>query len=345
MLRRIKHDTDLNIPPKKEILVKVRMNRKQFRLYKEVLLTHKVTTMKTSKLRNVLMQLRKVCLHPYLFDGVEPENSPVYGEHLVRASSKLRIMDLLLKKLHKGGHKVLIFSQFTSMLNILEDYCGLRKYSYVRLDGGTDPIERADNIERFQTQSKDTFIFLLSTRAGGLGINLTRSDTVILYDSDFNPQFDLQAMDRAHRIGQKNPVNVYRLVVENSIEERIIERQMVKLKWDYLIIEKGRKKVKKDIKDFENLGPEELQDLMLFGATETFNCYEDEEKVEMHKIDENGEAVFQFDEDNKEEEIDEDEEYFKNLDIDKILERGALEFEEKEKVIEDRIKEFEKNKL
>ena len=161
---------------------------------------------------NLLMQLRKVCNHPYLFQGIEPEGIPE-GEHLIEASGKLIILDRLLKKLHaEGNHKVLIFSQMTMVLDILEDYCNYRVFNYCRIDGSTDMNSRDAQIDAFMAEGSDQFIFLLSTRAGGLGINLTAADTVIIYDSDFNPQMDLQAMDRAHRIGQKNMVNVYRLI-------------------------------------------------------------------------------------------------------------------------------------
>ena len=123
------------------------------------------------------------------------------------------ILDRLLKKLHaEGNHKVLIFSQMTMVLDILEDYCNYRVFNYCRIDGSTDMNSRDAQIDAFMAEGSDQFIFLLSTRAGGLGINLTAADTVIIYDSDFNPQMDLQAMDRAHRIGQKNMVNVYRLI-------------------------------------------------------------------------------------------------------------------------------------
>jgi SWI/SNF-related matrix-associated actin-dependent regulator of chromatin subfamily A member 5 len=98
-------------------------------------------------------------------------------------------------------------------------------------------------------ETSDKFVFLLSTRAGGLGINLTSADTVIIYDSDWNPQMDLQAMDRAHRIGQKNKVNVYRLITENTVEEKIIERQTVKLKWDSLVIQQAKNSAQKGNKN------------------------------------------------------------------------------------------------
>jgi SWI/SNF-related matrix-associated actin-dependent regulator of chromatin subfamily A member 5 len=147
----------------------------------------------------------------------------------------------LLKKLFtEGGHKVLVFSQMTMVLDILEDYCNYRQYMYCRIDGSTDMNSRDSQIEAFMAEDSQKFIFLLSTRAGGLGINLTAADTVVIYDSDFNPQMDLQAMDRAHRIGQKNMVNVYRLITENTVEEKIVERQMIKLKWDSLVIQQQK---------------------------------------------------------------------------------------------------------
>jgi SWI/SNF-related matrix-associated actin-dependent regulator of chromatin subfamily A member 5 len=135
---------------------------------------------------------------------------------------------------------VLIFSQMTMVLDILEDYCNYRFYKYCRIDGSTDMNSRDSQIEEFMAEDSPKFVFLLSTRAGGLGINLTAADTVVIYDSDFNPQMDLQAMDRAHRIGQKSMVNVYRLITENTVEEKIVERQMIKLKWDSLVIQQQK---------------------------------------------------------------------------------------------------------
>ena len=151
------------------------------------------------------------------------------------------------------------------MLNILEDYCRYRDFKYCRIDGETMIDDRERQIEDFTDENSEYFIFLLSTRAGGLGINLATADTVILYDSDWNPQVDLQAMDRAHRIGQKNPVNVYRLITEKSIEEKIIERQLIKLKWDSLVIQKGRLAQKS-----KGLSKNELESLLNHGAAEIF---------------------------------------------------------------------------
>lgn len=215
---------------------------------------------------NVLMQLRKGCNHPYLFDNVEDESLPIHGEHLIENSGKMVVLDKLLRKLY-GEHRVLIFSQMTSMLNILEDYCNYRQFHYCRIDGETSIEDRDRQIEEFNAPGSRFFVFLLSTRAGGLGINLASADTVILYDSDWNPQVDLQAMDRAHRIGQTRSVNVYRMVTENTIEEKVIERQLIKLKWDSLVIQKGRVAQKG-----KGMNKEELESLINFGASEIFKA-------------------------------------------------------------------------
>jgi SWI/SNF-related matrix-associated actin-dependent regulator of chromatin subfamily A member 5 len=122
------------------------------------------------------------------------------------------------------------------MLDILEDYCLFREYKYCRLDGNTDLDERERYIEEFTKPNSEKFIFLISTRAGGLGLNLMTANIVVLYDSDWNPQIDLQAMDRAHRIGQTKVVQVFRLITQNTMEEKMIEKQTMKLKLDSLII-------------------------------------------------------------------------------------------------------------
>lgn len=150
----------------------------------------------------------------------------------------------------------------TMILDILEDYCIYREYPYCRIDGSTDMSSRDSQIQEFMTEGCDKFVFLLSTRAGGLGINLTAADTVIIYDSDWNPQMDLQAMDRAHRIGQKNLVNVYRMITENTIEQKIIERQTVKLKWDHLVIQQAKTAQKN-----KALSKDQMKDMLQFGAS------------------------------------------------------------------------------
>lgn len=153
----------------------------------------------------------------------------------------------------------------TSVLNIIEDYCTYRKFTFCRIDGGTSLEERESQMQEFTKEKSPIFIFLLSTRAGGLGINLYTADTVILYDSDWNPQMDLQAMDRAHRIGQKNTVKVYRLLTKGTIEERLNERQLIKLKWDSLIV-KGNHIQNK------NFSKEDLRNLIDFGVSDIFQA-------------------------------------------------------------------------
>ncbi|KAI9032110.1 SNF2 family N-terminal domain-containing protein [Hyaloraphidium curvatum] len=181
-----------------------------------------------TKLMGLLFQLRKVTNHPYLLPGSEPEPYQ-NGEHLILASSKFILLDKLLPKLKKEGHRCLIFSGFTRMLDILEDYLNFRGYSYSRLDGQTSRAKRNLDIKLFQKQGSENFVYLLSTRAGGLGINLTGADTCIFYDSDWNPQADVQAMARCHRIGQTKPVTIYRLVTKDTVEERILSRTLKKL--------------------------------------------------------------------------------------------------------------------
>ncbi|XP_014910169.1 lymphoid-specific helicase isoform X1 [Poecilia latipinna] len=195
----------------------------------------------TLKLQNVLMVLKRCCNHPYL---VEYPLDPVtqqfkIDEQLVQSSGKFLILDRLLPALKIRGHKVLIFSQMTSILDILMDYCYLRDFRYSRLDGSMPYTERDENIQKF-FNDPEVFIFLLSTRAGGLGINLTAADTVIIFDSDWNPQADLQAQDRCHRIGQTKPVVVYRLVTANTIDQRILERATAKRKLEQMVIHKKK---------------------------------------------------------------------------------------------------------
>lgn len=264
ILKRTKDELALTLPPKKEIHLFIGLTKLQVELYRKILLKRPLSGEKESY-KNVLMQLRKCCDHPYLFEGIEPEDADPAGEHVIEVSSKLVVVDKLLKKLHGGNHQILIFSQFKITLNVLEDYLNIRGYKYCRFDGDTNLEEREKAINDFTEPNSDKFVFLLSTRAGGLGINLMTADTVVLYDSDWNPQVDLQAMDRAHRIGQKNTVMVYRLICENTVEEKMIERQQIKLKWDQLVILKGKISQKKSKYD-----KEELKDLISFGANDIF---------------------------------------------------------------------------
>ncbi|RPA78581.1 putative SNF2 family helicase/ATPase [Ascobolus immersus RN42] len=247
LLRRVKNDVEKSLLPKKEINVYIGMSEMQVKWYKKILekdidAVNGAGGKRESKTRllNIVMQLRKCCNHPYLFEGAEPGPPYTTDEHLVDNAGKMVMLDKLLKRMRKNGSRVLIFSQMSRMLDILEDYCLFREYQYCRIDGGTQHEDRIAAIDEYNKPGSEKFIFLLTTRAGGLGINLTSADIVILYDSDWNPQADLQAMDRAHRIGQTKQVYVYRFVTENAIEERVLERAAQKLRLDQLVIQQGR---------------------------------------------------------------------------------------------------------
>ncbi|KAG8184685.1 hypothetical protein JTE90_013078 [Oedothorax gibbosus] len=192
------------------------------------------------KLRNPLMCLRKICCHPYLISyPLDSYGEYLVDENIVRNSGKLRVLDVLLTELKKRGHKVLLFTQFVSMIEILQDFCHYRGHNYTCLMGDHNLSHRQEEIKKFN-EDPDTFLFLISTRAGGLGINLVAADTVIVYDSDWNPQADLQAQDRCHRIGQTKPVVVYRLLIRNTVDEKVYNFAIAKRKLEKVIIQKGR---------------------------------------------------------------------------------------------------------
>ena len=186
-------------------------------------------------LNNLIMQLRKCCNHPFQFDGAEENIEKTTLTDIIAASGKMAVLDKLLIHLHKTGHRVCLFSQFTYMLDILDDYCNLRGWYYTRLDGGTSRVQRAANVDSFNAPNSKEFLFLMSTRSGGMGLNLQTADTVILYDSDWNPQPDIQAMARVHRIGQTKIVHVYRMVSLGTVEERMIARAQKKLYLDRMV--------------------------------------------------------------------------------------------------------------
>eukprot|EP00916_Digyalum_oweni_P009359 GHVL01015781.1.p1 GENE.GHVL01015781.1~~GHVL01015781.1.p1 ORF type:complete len:1001 (-),score=230.73 GHVL01015781.1:13-3015(-) len=269
LLRRVKSEVEKEIPPKHEKHLLVNFTEMQKILYKNIL-SKNIDALNDrdgsgkNRLLNLVMQLRKAANHPYLFDAMEDKNLPVDGEHVITNSGKLQLLDIILKRLMRQGSKVLIFSQMTRMLDILEDYCQIRKYVYCRIDGNTTGEDRDRQIQEFNENS-DYQVFLLSTRAGGLGINLASADTVVLYDSDWNPQVDLQAMDRAHRIGQKKCVVVYRLIHANSIEQKIVEKAGLKLKIDTAVIQSGRNCEKN-----KKLTKNELVNMIQYGADSIF---------------------------------------------------------------------------
>ena len=269
MLRRLKVDVEKSLPLKSETILFTGMSTTQKNLYKQILLRDIDTINGTNGSRtavlNIVMQLRKCCNHPYLFPGVEDRTLDPLGEHLYQSCGKMVLMDKLLKKMKERDHRVLVFSQMTRMLDILEDYFLSQGFEYCRIDGNTSYEDREDRIADYNREGSTKFIFLLSTRAGGLGINLQTADTVILYDSDWNPQADLQAQDRAHRIGQKKPVQVFRLVTDETVEVKVVERAQQKLKLDAMVVQQGRlqDKDKKMTKD-------DLLDTLRFGADKIF---------------------------------------------------------------------------
>lgn len=265
MLRRLKKDAMQNIPPKTERMVPVELSSIQAEYYRAMLTKNYQILRNIGKgvaqqsMLNIVMQLRKVCNHPYLIPGTEPESGSVEFLHEMRikASAKLTLLHSMLKILHKEGHRVLLFSQMTKLLDILEDYLTIEfgPKTYERVDGSVSVADRQSAITRFN-QDKSRFVFLLSTRSCGLGINLATADTVIIYDSDFNPHADIQAMNRAHRIGQSNRLLVYRLVVRASVEERILQLAKKKLMLDQLFVNKSGSQ--KEVEDILKWGTEEL---------------------------------------------------------------------------------------
>ncbi|MCH86383.1 chromodomain-helicase-DNA-binding family protein, partial [Trifolium medium] len=265
MLRRLKKDAMQNIPPKTERMVPVELSSIQAEYYRAMLTKNYQILRNIGKgipqqsMLNIVMQLRKVCNHPYLIPGTEPDSGSVEFLHEMRikASAKLTLLHSMLKILYREGHRVLIFSQMTKLLDILEDYLNIEfgPKTYERVDGSVSVADRQTAIARFN-QDKSRFVFLLSTRSCGLGINLATADTVIIYDSDFNPHADIQAMNRAHRIGQSNRLLVYRLVVRASVEERILQLAKKKLMLDQLF--KGKSGSQKEVEDILKWGTEEL---------------------------------------------------------------------------------------
>lgn len=273
LLRRLKKDVASELPSKVEIALKVKMSRIQRTIYNELkkksnikFLTNdqpekenisdenefdtEIVNEETKSNRgiesifrsnNICMQLRKICNHPFIFKEIEQKINPMgHNNHLLfTLSGKFELLSKILPKFQLTGHRILIFFQMTQIMTIMEDFLCMLGYKYLRLDGNKKGEERTQLID---TYNNDTsyFVFLLSTRSGGLGINLTSADTVIIFDSDWNPHADLQAQDRVHRIGQEKEVKVFRLISENSIEEYMLEKAVYKLNLDIKIIRAGR---------------------------------------------------------------------------------------------------------
>ncbi|KAK0416688.1 hypothetical protein QR680_012632 [Steinernema hermaphroditum] len=249
LLRRLKKEVESQLPDKTEHLLKCDMSALQRILYRHMqkgFLIDQRNPNGTRALANTLMHLRKLCNHPFLFENVEADCKEFWkmdhitGKELYRVSGKFELLDRILPKLKTSGHRVLIFCQMTSLMNVMEDYFLYRQWKYLRLDGSTKPDERGELLKMYNAPNSEYFIFMLSTRAGGLGLNLQTADTVVIFDSDWNPHQDMQAQDRAHRIGQKREVRVFRLITVNSVEERILAAAKYKLNMDSKVIQAGK---------------------------------------------------------------------------------------------------------
>lgn len=301
ILRRMKKDVEKSLPQKVERIIRVELTPIQTEYYRGILSRSfaQLTGGKVKGLLNIVVQLKKCCNHPFVFDGaretiIKKLKEKSGGEDfskldmLVRTSGKLILLDKLLPRLKQDGHRVLIFSQMVTTLDILGEYLRIKGYFYQRLDGNTTARKRKQSIDHFNAEDSQDFVFILSTRAGGLGINLATADTVIIFDSDWNPQNDLQAESRAHRIGQKKVVNIYRLITADTVEEKIIETAKKKMVLEHLVIQKM------DMNGYVESGfsksnkpsytKEDIQAILRFGAQNLFEKEDRRKRREKKKL-------------------------------------------------------------
>ncbi|XP_064869641.1 chromodomain-helicase-DNA-binding protein 8-like isoform X3 [Oncorhynchus nerka] len=296
MLRRLKEDVEKNLAPKQETIIEVELTDVQKKYYRAILERNfsflsmgATSNSNVPNLLNTMMELRKCCNHPYLITGAEEkivaELRGVYNpvapdfhlQALVRSAGKLVLLDKLLPRLKAGGHKVLIFSQMVRCLDILEDYLINKRYLYERIDGRVRGNLRQAAIDRFSKPDSDRFVFLLCTRAGGLGINLTAADTCVIFDSDWNPQNDLQAQARCHRIGQSKAVKVYRLITRNSYEREMLDKASLKLGLDRAVLQSMSGNKESNVNgQIQQFSKKEIEDLLRKGAYAAIMDEEDE---------------------------------------------------------------------
>ncbi|KAI8614148.1 SNF2 family N-terminal domain-containing protein [Chytriomyces sp. MP71] len=266
LLRRLKKDVEKELPDKVETIIKCPMSALQRKITDRVKILRNIGPFDSTKLsgskalNNLVMQFRKICNHPFVFPEVEALVLPHFesgvtetSDMIWRVSGKFELLDRILPKYFKTGHRVLMFFQMTQIMDIVEDFFRLRNIKFLRLDGGVKGEDRESLLKIFNGQDSEYDIFILSTRAGGLGLNLQTADTVILFDSDWNPHQDLQAQDRAHRIGQKKEVRILRLITTSSIEEHILEKAQQKLDLDGKVIQAGKFDQKTSDKEREEL--------------------------------------------------------------------------------------------
>eukprot|EP00794_Sanderia_malayensis_P009568 gene9568-10557_t len=297
LLRRIKKDVEKSLPSKVEQILRIEMSGIQKQYYKWILTKNYKELSRGVKgsvqgFLNIVVELKKCCNHANLIRQSEGGPMQDFLQTLIRGSGKMVLLDKLLRRLKEKGHRVLIFSQMVRMLDIIADYLALRRFQFQRLDGSIRGDKRKQALDQFNAEGSQDFCFLLSTRAGGLGVNLATADVVIIFDSDWNPQNDLQAMARAHRIGQTKQVKIYRLVTKGSIEEDIIERAKKKMVLDHLIIQRmdttGKKVLNKTSHAPSTTTPfnrEELASILKFGAEELFKEGDHEQDQKLQEMD------------------------------------------------------------
>ncbi|KAL0260239.1 hypothetical protein SLS55_003924 [Diplodia seriata] len=289
ILRRTKAQVLTFLPPMAQIIVPLSMSVLQKKLYKSILAKNpellkalfstdrQLKPNERANLSNILMQLRKCLCHPFIYSQEIEERTDVAAishRNLVEASAKLHFLELMLPKLRERGHRVLIFSQFLDMLDIIEDFMDGLEMGYRRLDGTIGSLEKQKRIDEFNAPDSPLFAFLLSTRAGGVGINLATADTVIILDPDFNPHQDIQALSRAHRIGQKKKVLCFQLMTRSSAEEKIVQIGRKKMALDHVVVESL---------DDEDIEDKDVESVLRHGAAELFSDSGDQDIKYDHK--------------------------------------------------------------
>lgn len=284
-LRRTKAQVLTSLPPMAQIIVPVSMSTVQKKVYKSILTKNpqlmksifvrdsNVAQKERHTLNNILMQLRKCLCHPFVYSREIEErdvDGPVSFRNLVEASAKLQLLAIMLPKLQERGHRVLMFSQFLDNLDVVEDFLDGLGLQHRRIDGMISAAEKQKRIDEFNAPDSQYFAFLISTRAGGVGINLATADTVIILDPDFNPHQDIQALSRAHRIGQKKKVLVFQLMTRESVEEKIMQIGRKKMALDHVLIERM---------DKEDDAGEDLESILRHGAQALFEDHSTTEDI------------------------------------------------------------------
>ncbi|RLN06058.1 hypothetical protein BBJ28_00008015 [Nothophytophthora sp. Chile5] len=311
------------LPPLSEMVVHTPMSAMQRVYYKEVIARN------ADGINGVIrgQGSRKACNHPYLFPGAEPEPF-MEGNHIYENSGKLFVLHQILPRLKEEGHCVLLFSQSTAFLDIIQDFLTLESFAYERIDGSVRGKERWQSIERFR-RDPSTFVFLISTRSGGVGLNLQRADTVIFADSDYNPQADLQAVARAYRLGQTKPIHVIKFLCANTVEESIYRRSLRKMRMADRIRNLARRA--EGDEDGDDDSSESLLDMIQFGLHRLMEeaTGEDEDSLVKPLDDEyirhilTRKTMKEADEASVESMVDLEDEYAPTLKSDKLLEAGG----------------------